>query len=223
LILPPYTSKAGGMMNAIDTAFTRPRASLSLIAVLLLAACSPIAPEEPPLKGATIGGPFALTDQRGRTVSDADFAGKYRLIYFGYSFCPDVCPVDLQKLMQGLSQFEKADAERGATVAPIFISIDPARDTPAALGPFVARYHPRLLGLTGSETAIASAAKAFLVTYKKQAGSAPDRYLMAHTQLAYLMGPQGEPIALLPIDDVSTPADEGAASLVAAELDRWVR
>jgi protein SCO1/2 len=211
------------MMNGVDTAFTRPRATLSLLAALLLAACSPAVPEEPPLKGATIGGPFALTDQRGRAVTDTDFAGKYRLMYFGYSFCPDVCPVDLQKLMQGLAQFEKADAGRGARIAPIFITIDPARDTPAALGPFVARYHPRLLGLTGSDDAVAKAAKAFLVSYKKQEGSAPDRYLMAHTQLAYLMGPKGEPIALLPIDDVRTPADEGAADLVAADLDRWVR
>jgi protein SCO1 len=131
--------------------------------------------------------------------------------------------LDLQKLMQGLRQFEQADAARAAKVAPIFISIDPRRDTPDALAPFVARYHPRLIGLTGSEAAVASAAKAFLVTYKKQEGSAPDRYLMAHTQLAYLMGPQGEPIALLPIDDITTPADEGKAELVAAELDRWVQ
>jgi protein SCO1 len=156
-------------------------------------------------------------------VRDSDFAGQYRLIYFGYSFCPDVCPVDLQKLMAGLRQFETIDPERGANIAPIFISIDPARDTPQALAPFVARYHPRLMGLTGSEAAVAQAAKAFLVTYKKQEGSAPDRYLMAHTQLAYLMGPKGEPLALLPIDDVTTPDDEGRPALVATELDRWVQ
>jgi len=211
------------MMNANDRTFPRLGASLSLFAAMLLAACSPAVLEEPPLKGATIGGPFALTDQRGRAVADKDFAGQYRLMYFGFSFCPDVCPVDLQKLMQGLAQFEKADAQRGAQVAPIFITIDPARDTPTTLAPYVARYHPRLLGLTGSDDAVAAAAKAFLISYKKLEGSAPDRYLMAHRQLAFLMGPQGEPIALLPIDDPSTPADEGAADLVAADLDRWVR
>jgi protein SCO1 len=208
-------------MNILNTAVTRLRASLSLIVAGSLAACSP--PAEPPLKGATIGGPFALTDQRGQPVTDAAFAGQYRLIYFGYSFCPDVCPIDLQKLMQGLAAFEKSDPARAAKVAPIFITIDPARDTPAALAPFVARYHPRLIGLTGSDASIAAAAKAFLVTYQKQAGSAPDRYLMAHSQLAYLMGPKGEPLALLPIDDPATPADEGAADLVAADLARWVR
>lgn len=208
-------------MNKLPNAFSCLRASLTLLAAAALAACSP--PAEPPLKGAKIGGPFTLTDQRGKTVSDTDFAGRYRLIYFGYSFCPDVCPVDLQKLMQGLARFEKQDAERGAKVAPIFITVDPARDTPEALAPFVARYHPRLLGLTGSEAAIAAAAKAFVVTYQKQEGSAPDRYLMAHTQLAFLMGPAGEPLALLPIDDPATQLDEGSPDLVAADLARWVQ
>jgi protein SCO1 len=211
------------MMNHLYGAFAPLRASLALTLSVMLAACGPAADPAPPLEGATIGGPFALTDQRGRPVSDKDFAGQYRLIYFGYSFCPDVCPVDLQKLMQGLAAFEQADPARGAKIVPIFISIDPARDTPAALAPFVARYHPRLIGLTGTEEAVAKAAKAFLVTYKKQEGSAPDRYLMAHTQLAYLMGPKGEPLALLPIDDVSTPDDEGRPALVAADLDRWVK
>ncbi len=211
------------MMNRYYGAFPPFRATLMLGFAAALAACSPAPDAEPPLQGARIGGPFALTDQRGRAVTDRDFAGQYRLIYFGYSFCPDVCPVDLQKLMAGLRQFEAIDPERGARIVPIFISIDPARDTPAALAPFVARYHPRLLGLTGSDEAVASAAKAFVVTYKKQEGSAPDRYLMAHTQLAFLMGPKGEPLALLPIDDVTTPDDEGRPALVAADLDRWVK
>jgi protein SCO1/2 len=214
---------AGGMMNRTYGPLSPMRASLALLLVASLTGCGAAPEPAPPLQGATVGGPFALTDQRGRAVSDKDFAGQYRLIYFGYSFCPDVCPVDLQKLMMGLSAFEKADPGRGAKIAPIFISIDPARDTPAALAPFVARYHPRLLGLTGSDEAVAQAAKAFLVTYKKQEGSAPDRYLMAHTQLAYLMGPAGEPLALLPIDDITTPVDEGRPALVAADLDRWVK
>lgn len=211
------------MMNRSIRPFNPLRASLMLACAVLVAACSTAPPAEPPLKGARIGGPFALTDQRGRAVTEEDFAGQYRLMYFGYSFCPDVCPVDLQKLMQGLARFEKADAKRAARIAPVFITIDPARDTPEALAPFVARYHPRLLGLTGSDAAVAAAAKAFVVTYQKQEGSAPDRYLMAHTQLAFLMGPKGEPLALLPIDDPATPADEGAADLVAADLDRWVK
>lgn len=211
------------MMNRLYGAFPLGHATLTLGLAAVLVACSPAPEAEPPLKGARIGGPFALTDQRGRAVTDKDFAGQYRIVYFGYSFCPDVCPVDLQKLMMGLAAFEKSDPVRGAKIAPIFISIDPARDTPAALAPFVARYHQRLLGLTGSDAAVAAAAKAYVVSYQKQEGSAPDRYLMAHSQLAFLMGPSGEPLALLPIDDVTTPDDEGAPRLVAADLDRWVR
>ncbi|WP_231736267.1 SCO family protein [Sphingopyxis sp. HIX] len=162
-------------------------------------------------------------DQDGKTVRDTDFAGKYRLVYFGYSFCPDICPVDVQKLMRGLAAFEKSDAARGARVQPIFITVDPARDTPAALGPFVARYHPRLLGLTGTPEQIAAVAKAFVVTYHKVDGSAPDRYLMAHSQLAFLMDPAGKPLVLLPLDDPSTDVDEGAPEKVAADLQKWVK
>lgn len=203
------------------------RSSLLLILAAALAGCNgPAATPtdaRPPLEGARIGGPFTLVDQNGKTVSDTDFAGQYRLVYFGYSFCPDICPVDLQKLMRGLSQFEKDDAARGAKVAPLFITVDPARDTPAALKPFVARYHPRLLGLTGTPEQIAAAAKAYVVTYHKVDGSAPDRYLMAHSQLAFLMGPDGKPLALLPLDDPSTEKDEGAPAAVAAELAKWVK
>ena len=177
----------------------------------------------PPLEGARIGGPFTLTDQNGRTMRDSDFAGRYRLVYFGYSFCPDICPVDLQKLMRGLAAFEKADPERGAKVQPLFITVDPDRDTPEALKPFVARYHPRLLGLTGTAEQIAAAAKAYVVTYRKVDGSAPDRYLMAHRQLAFLMDPDGKPLALLPLDDPTTEPDEGAPDKVAADLEKWVK
>lgn len=203
-------------------------ASLLVATAAGLAACSappaPAAPAKPPLEGARIGGPFALVDQTGKPRRDSDFAGQYRLIYFGYSFCPDICPVDLQKLMRGLAQFEAQDAARGARVAPLFITVDPARDTPAALTPFVARYHPRLLGLSGTPEQIAAAAKAYLISYRKVEGSAPDRYLMAHTQLAFLMGPKGEPLALLPLDDAATPdIDEGAPAKVAADLARWVK
>lgn len=214
------------MMNIANMGQKLVRASLILLFGAALAGCDAPAdaPEgRPPLEGARIGGPFTLTDQTGRTVRDSDFAGQYRLIYFGYSFCPDICPVDLQKLMRGLSQFEKADAARGARVAPIFITVDPARDTPAALKPFVARYHPRLLGLTGTADQIAAVAKAYVVTYNKVDGSSPDRYLMAHSQLAFLMDPDGKPLALLPLDDPATDPDEGAPDKVAAELAKWVK
>jgi protein SCO1/2 len=215
------------MMNIAIIGQKMVRASLILGLGLALAGCggpaAPAADPRPPLEGAKIGGPFTLTDQDGKTVRDTDFAGKYRLVYFGYSFCPDICPVDVQKLMRGLAAFEKSDAARGAKVQPIFITVDPARDTPAALKPFVARYHPRLLGLTGTPEQIAEVAKAFVVTYHKVDGSAPDRYLMAHSQLAFLMDPAGKPLVLLPLDDPSTDMDEGAPDKVAADLQKWVK
>lgn len=214
------------MMNIANMGQKLVRASLIVALGTMLVGCGgPVdtPPATPPLEGARIGGPFTLTDQNGKTVHDTDFAGKYRLVYFGYSFCPDICPVDLQKLMRGLAAFEKSDPARGAKIAPLFITVDPARDTPEALKPFVARYHPRLLGLTGTPEQIAAVAKAYVVTYNKVDGSAPDRYLMAHSQLAFLMDPAGKPLALLPLDDPSTDADEGAPAAVAADLAKWVK
>ena len=214
------------MMNIANMGRKLARSSLLLLTAAMLAGCNAPADApagDPPLAGAKIGGPFTLTDQDGKTVRDTDFAGKYRLVYFGYSYCPDICPVDLQKLMRGLSLFEKAAPDRGAKVQPLFVTIDPARDTPAALGPFVARYHPRLLGLTGTPEQIAAVAKEYVVVYNKVEGSAPDRYLMAHTQIAFLMGPDDKPLAMLPVDDPTTDPDEGAPDKVAAELAKWVK
>ncbi|WP_260581565.1 SCO family protein [Sphingopyxis sp. PET50] len=217
------------MMNIANTGQKLARASLLLLGAAALAGCGAPADQpapaaaEPPLKGARIGGPFALTDQDGKTVKDTDFAGRYRIVYFGYSFCPDICPVDVQKLMRGLAAFEKADPARGAKVVPIFITVDPERDTPAALKPFVSRYHPRLIGLTGPLDRITEVARSYAVSFRKVEGSAPDRYLVGHTQIAFLMGPKGEPIAPLPLDDPTTDPDEGAPGKVAADLAKWVK
>ena len=207
------------MMNgSLFTAIALASASL-----LSLTACGSVA-DPPPLAGAQVGGPINLTDQDGQSFADAQLNGRYRLVYFGYSFCPDVCPVDLNWLMLGLKQFEAQDPARAARVQPIFITVDPARDTPAVLKRFVGQFHPRLIGLTGSEAQIADVANRFLVRYSRQPGSADDAYLVSHTQLAYLMGPQGEPVALIPVDDIATEnVNEGAPDAVAAELARWVR
>jgi protein SCO1 len=200
--------------------------SIACATLLALAACGPATSpvEEPPLKGARIGGPFSLVDTAGRTVTDNDFAGKYRLMYFGYSFCPDVCPVDLNYLMLGLKQLERQDAVRAAQIQPIFVSIDPDRDTPAVLAGYVPQFHPRLIGLTGSAVQVKAVADAWLVQHSKQPGSAPDSYLVAHTNIAYLMGPQGQPLAIIPVDDIRTEGvNEGSPDLVAAELAKWVQ
>lgn len=176
-----------------------------------------------PLAGAAIGGPFTLTDQDGKQRSYSEFDGKYRIIYFGYTNCPDICTPDLQHLMAGLSQFEKANPELAGKVQPLFITVDPQRDTPAILKQFVTAFHPRLIGLTGSEDQIAAAAKSFSVYYQKMEGSSPDAYLMSHSQTPFLMGPDGKPLALMPADTPNTEANEGDPKLVVAELTKWVR
>ena len=187
----------------------------SLVLALLVAGCSPAPVEQPPLAGAAMGGAFTLTDQDGKRVSDTAFDGRYRLVYFGYTFCPDVCPVDLQVIAQGLRQFEKSDPAAVAKVQPIFISVDPERDTPAVLKEYVAAFHPRLVGLTGTPAEIADVAKRYGVYYMKEQQPGASGYLMNHSRTATLFGPKGEPIALVP-------QDEGADA-VAAELKRWVK
>jgi protein SCO1/2 len=187
----------------------------SLAALALLAGCGPQATTrgDPPLAGARIGGEFALLDKDGRTVRYSDFDGKYRIVYFGYTFCPDVCPLDLQKLMRGLKLVEQREPEVAKAIQPLFITIDPARDTPAVVGEYAAAFSPRLIGLTGSEQQIAEAAKAFAVYRVKGADSAGGGYLMDHSRIAFLMDRDGKPLAMLPVDKT--------AQDIAAEIERW--
>ena len=210
------------MMNHRNRRFNRGFALLS--AALVLVSCAQTAPEpaptEAPLAGATIGGPFTLVDQDGKRVSDTDFAGQHRLIYFGYSTCPDVCPVDLQVLMQGLRLAEKERPELARAVQPLFISIDPERDTPAQLKQYVPNFHPRLVGLTGSPEAVAGAADAYLVVYDRREVEGMSDYLMDHTNLAYLIGPRGEPIALIPTGK-GMDGNAVTAREVADEILKW--
>jgi len=170
--------------------------------------------ERPPLEGAKIGGPFTLVNKDGKTVHWSDFDGKYRIVYFGYTFCPDACPLDVGVMMRGFTKFEKAEPKLAAQVQPMFISIDPARDTPKIVGEFAAAFSPRLLGLTGTAEQVDKAAKEFLVYYAKGKPTAGG-YLMDHSRAAYLLGRDGKPIALLPIDK--------NADAVAADLAKWVK
>jgi protein SCO1 len=158
------------------------------------------------LAGAALGGPFTLINQDGQTVREADFAGRWRLIYFGYGFCPDVCPTDLALLGRGLKAFEASDPARGRRVAPIFITIDPTRDTPAVLKPYVAAFHPRLVGLTGTTAQIAAVTKSYGVYAKRMETGDPENYLMDHSAMVYLFGPDGRAIAFLPHQGLSAAA-----------------
>lgn len=190
-------------------------ATLLAAAALALSGCGATAPAaEPPLAGADIGGDFALTNSAGETVRWDDFAGRYRVVYFGYAFCPDICPTDMQRVAQGLKILKASDSEKAAKITPIFITIDPERDTPEVVGEFAAAFSPDIIGLTGTPEQIAAAAKAFRVFHAKGEAVKGGGYLVDHTNIVYLFGPEGEPLATLP-------ADQGADA-VAAELARWV-
>jgi len=136
---------------------------------------------------ALVGGPFTLTDQDGRKVTEKHFLGKYMLVFFGYTYCPDVCPTELQVMAAALdSMGAKADL-----IQPVFVSVDPERDTPELLKQYVENFHPRLMGLTGTPDEIASVAKTYRVFFSKVENSTPDAYLMDHSTIMYLMDPQG--------------------------------
>jgi cytochrome oxidase Cu insertion factor (SCO1/SenC/PrrC family) len=134
-----------------------------------------------------VGGPFQLTDQDGKPRASADFRGRYQLIYFGYSFCPDVCPTTLGVMSAALDKMG-VDAKR---IVPIFITIDPERDSPAVLKKYMAAFGPEFVGLTGSPANIAGVEKAYRVYAKKQPLDGKSGYGMDHSSVIYLMGPDG--------------------------------
>ncbi len=155
-----------------------------------------------------IGGPFTLTDQTGKTVTDADYRGKFLLIYFGYTYCPDVCPTELGTMARAIDLLGR----QGDKVQPLFISVDPERDTVAHLKEYVALFHPRLVGLTGTPEQVKAVARAYRVYYGKapQEGAKPDEYLMDHSSFLYLMGPDGRFLGVYP---AGTTADRVAQDL----------
>ena len=137
---------------------------------------------------AMIGGPFTLTDHTGKRVTDQDFRGRTLLVFFGFTFCPDVCPAGLQVMAAAIDKLGPK-AER---VTPIFITVDPQRDTPAQLATYVQSFHPRLIGLTGTSAEIEAAIKAYRVYAKKVTDpKSTAGYTMDHSTFIYVMGPDG--------------------------------
>jgi protein SCO1/2 len=137
---------------------------------------------------ADIGGPFSLIDHHGNHVTDKTYRGQYLLVYFGYGYCPDVCPTELANVANVMDIL----GEKAKKVTPLFISVDPERDTPEFLADYVVNFHPRLVGLTGTPEEIAKVAKEYKVYYAKSRKSAGEDYLMDHTSFVYLMGPDGQ-------------------------------
>lgn len=156
---------------------------------------------------ALVGGPFSLVNQDGKRVTEKDFLGKYMLVFFGYTYCPDVCPTELQVMTAALDQMGP-EAEK---IQPVFVSVDPQRDTPEVLKAYVGNFGPRLMGLTGTPEEIASVAKAYRVYYAKSGDKdSPDAYLMDHSSIVYLMGPDGRFVKHFPY---STDAQKLAVEL----------
>lgn len=143
---------------------------------------------------ALVGGPFEMTSHNGERVRDSDFRGKLMLVYFGFTYCPDICPAGLQVMTAALDSLG-AEAER---VAPLFITVDPERDTPEQLKQYVSSFHKSVIGLTGSAEDVSRAAKAYRVYYRKVQDPALSDYTMDHTSFMYLMDGKGEFITHFP-------------------------
>jgi protein SCO1 len=137
--------------------------------------------------GVQIGGPFTLLNGQGKNVSDRDFRGKFMLVYFGYTHCPDACPTTLSDMAAALDKMPKADRGR---IAPIFITVDPERDTPAVIGDYAQAFGPEFIGLTGSASALGAVEQAYHV-YAAKHPLAHGDYAMDHSSIIYVMGPDG--------------------------------
>ncbi len=163
--------------------------------------------DDPAAPGVSIGGPFALTDGSGKPVTDKDYRGRFMLVYFGYTFCPDVCPTTLNDVAQAIDKL----GPRAASLQPLFITIDPKRDTPEVVGRYAAAFSPRLIGLTGTEAQIKAVAGEYRVYYAEhRTGPGPGDYSMDHSSILYLMGPDG--------DFVSTIRADAGPDAIAADL-----
>lgn len=184
--------------------------ALTAAAVLLLTA--PDGTRQVQSSGtALVGGPFSLIGADGKTVTDRDFRGRYMLVFFGFTHCPDICPAELQVIAEALDKL----GDEAAKVVPIFITVDPERDDPKTMGEYVKSFGPNFVGLTGSPDAIAAAAKAYRVAYTKAENTAsPENYNVDHSALVYLMDPDGQYLAHFPY---GTGAQE-----MAEKLDRFL-
>jgi cytochrome oxidase Cu insertion factor (SCO1/SenC/PrrC family) len=141
-----------------------------------------------------VGGPFKLTDHAGISRTEQDFRGKLLLVYFGFTYCPDICPTDLQNISLALDQLGAI----GDKVQPLFITVDPERDTAAHLAEYVKMFHPRLIGLTGDAAAIQAAADAYKVYYAKVPMKGSSDYTVDHTAFVYLMAADGKYLGFFP-------------------------
>ncbi|MFB0613874.1 SCO family protein [Aurantiacibacter poecillastricola] len=193
---------------------------LALASTLALAACDGGASQPPvtdaPLYGSALTGDFDLVNSKGEAVTNRDFEGRYQLIYFGYAYCPNVCPFDMTRMVSGYNMFAENNPDLAGDVQPIFITVDPERDTPERVGEYAAAFSEDLVGLTGSPEQIEAAAEGFFFSYYRvDPVEEGGEYDIQHPSVGYLVDREGEPMALIPV--------EQSAEAVAAELEKWVR
>ncbi|GEP05477.1 SCO family protein [Methylobacterium oxalidis] len=177
---------------------------LGLIGLSVLAVVT-LVPERAPVATSSVGGPFTLVDQNGRTVTETDFSGATHLVFFGFTHCPDICPTTLQQISDVLA----ALGDRARTMKVAFITVDPQRDTPASLKTYLESFDPRITGLTGSPEQVAAAVKAYRA-YARRVPTQGDDYTMEHTALVYVMDARNRFLGAL---NLQRPADETAREL----------
>jgi protein SCO1 len=170
-----------------------------------------IASGESTVAGSEIGGPFTLIDQTGMTRTEKDLLGKYVLMYFGFTFCPAICPTELQKMNRALEE----TGVLADKIQPVFITIDPERDTQPVLANYVPQFHPRLLGLTGTREQIGPVLKSYRVYARKVEEPGMTDYTMDHSSYIYLIGPDG---LLLGAYGISTPPSQ-----IVADIQKYVK
>jgi cytochrome oxidase Cu insertion factor (SCO1/SenC/PrrC family) len=160
----------------------------------------PTSEADPSMPGVSIGGPFTLVNQDGKTVTEKDFAGNYLLVFFGFTYCPEVCPTELQKISRVM---ELVGPDKAAKIQPVFISVDPERDDVQTVKEYIGQFHEKLVGLTGTPEQVEAVKKAYKVFASKIQMEGMDGYMMDHSAFTYLMGPDGANIALYPAKDTA--------------------
>lgn len=190
---------AAAALAAVCLATAAPNAANITNGGVGAAAAPPPPSKKPPPLESLFGGPFELTDHDGRTVTDGTFRGRFTLLYFGYTFCPDLCPTNLLTMAEAL----EALGPEGKRVQPLFVTVDPERDNPAALRDYMAHFGPRFLGLRGTPAQTRAVLKAWRIHRRKvpaEAGADAGDYLVDHATLTFLMGPDGRFRTLFPHD-----------------------
>lgn len=152
-----------------------------------------------PVAADTFGGPYTLVTHMGEEVTDQTFSGRYQLIYFGFTFCPAICPTELAKMTQALNGL----GDKGEDITPLFISVDPERDTVEVMKGYVKLFHPRLIGLTGTVEQVEVVKKSYKVYAAKVEDPAMTEYTVDHSSYIYFMDPQGRLLSLFKTDDTA--------------------